>query len=106
MDEPSKEIMKRAAREMGMHYLDLENLFYITQEYQASENGSLKETLLEKSLIENVKQIMNRGPEQSMRFILLVISMYGEIVSNSKFKAQIQYHKENNLEFLNNIEED
>ena len=106
MDEPSKEIMKRAAHEMGMHYLDLEHLFDITRKYMQSESGSLTEALAEHMLIENVKQIIRRGPDKSMRFILLTISVFGEMVSDSQFMSKIEKHKENNLAFLNEIEED
>ena len=101
MDEPSKEIMKRAAHEMGMHYLDLENLFYITRRYMQSESGSLMETLAEHMLIENVNQIIDRG-----RNNLLTISVFGEMVSDSVFLSKIEKHKENNLAFLNELEED
>ena len=106
MDEPSKEIMKRAAHEMGMHYLDLENLFYTTRRYMQSESGSLMETLAEHMLIENVNQIIDRGRDKSMRFILLTISVFGEMVSDSVFLSKIEKHKENNLAFLNELEED
>ena len=106
MDEPSKEIMKRAAHEMGMHYLDLENLFYTTRRYIQSESGSLMETLAEHMLIENVNQIIDRGRNKSMRFILLTISVFGEMVSDSVFLSKIEKHKENNLAFLNELEED
>ena len=106
MDEPSKEIMKRAARETGMHYLDLENLFYTTRRYIQSESGSLMETLAEHMLIENVNQIIDRGRNKSMRFILLTISVFGEMVSDSVFLSKIEKHKKNNLAFLNELEED
>ena len=106
MDEPSKEIMKRAAHEMGMHYLDLENLFYTMRRYMQSESGSLMETLAEHMLIENVNQIIDRGRDKSMWFILLTISVFGEMVSDSVFRSKIEKHKENNLAFLNEIEED
>ena len=106
MDEPSNEIMKGAAREMGMHYLDLENLFYITRRYMQSESGSLMETMAEHMLIENVNQIIDGGRDKSMRFILLTISVFGETVSDSVFLSKIEKHKENNLAFLNELEED
>ena len=106
MDEPSKEIMKRAAHELGMHYLDLENLFYTTRRYMQSESGSLVEALAEHSLIENVNKIVDKGPAQSTRFILLTISVFGEMVSDSVFLSKIEKHKENNLAFLNELEED
>ena len=106
MDEPSNEIMKGAAREMGMHYLDLENLFYITRRYMQSESGSLVEALAEHSLIETVSKIVDTGPGQSMRFIVLTISMFAEMVPDALFLSKIEKHKENNLAFLNELEED